>query len=376
MTLAQEAYAPVDVVPGTREELHCMLQFRRPHDGLGEGSFLSAFLYPHDLSMFTGEDDEPLAYLLTVPNPDGTPSTTLFSCHVDTVHHDDNMQKVQYDPGMELFYKDDGEPLGADDGAGVWLMLCMYRAGVPGSYVFHRGEEKGGTGSRGMARHHTEWLKRHTHAIAFDRRGETSVITHQRMGSKGCSNNFAEALAARLNLDGTLRFKPDDSGLFTDTANYFDLISECTNVSCGYAHEHSEHETLDWNFLSALRDVVIKPEIWAGLPSLREPGDTERKWGGGVTWYSGLHSDDGTWAGALAGRSFGAASRNDVVDLIDDLRDVDWATLRQYVATASVYETTNLISRLFDELNWMEQELDEMTTPKEEDEWPTNRTLR
>lgn len=364
MTLAQEVYAPVDVAPGSREELHCMLQFRRPHNSIGEHSFNETFLFP--LSPVAYMDDAPtpvaLAYGLTVPNADGSASTTLFSCHVDTVHHDSYMQTVQYDPGLELFYKTDGAPLGADDGAGVWLLLCMYRAGVPGSYVFHRGEEKGGIGSSGMAKHHSEWLAQHTHAIAFDRKGETSIITHQRWGDKGCSNAFADELASRLNASGVLRYEADDSGVFTDTANYFDLISECTNLSVGYDAEHTSRETQDWNFLAALHDVVIKPETWVNLPALREPGDTydssrARTWGM-ANYPSWGDLDD---LPPLRAVPLSAANEPefDAYEALERLRHEGWAKLRQFADKATPFEMAMLLAVTFDELNFYDPDSEE-----------------
>jgi hypothetical protein len=43
--------------------------------------------------------------------------------------------------------------LGADDAAGVWLLCEMIRAGIPGLYVFHRNEERGGRGAEFFAKH-------------------------------------------------------------------------------------------------------------------------------------------------------------------------------------------------------------------------------
>ena len=38
--------------------------------------------------------------------------------------------------------------------AGIWLLLEMIDAGVPGVYALHYGEERGGVGSSGLAEHH------------------------------------------------------------------------------------------------------------------------------------------------------------------------------------------------------------------------------
>ena len=199
---------------------------------------------------------------------------TLFTCHTDTVH---TMQAlthtVMYDPVKGEAVKKDGMPLGADDGAGIWLLLEMIEANVPGVYVFYRGEEKGGIGSRGSTTIDPNAYSQYKRAVAFDRRGISDVITHQ-TGGRCCSDTFAFALAEQLNdhLGDWGYYAPSDDGIFTDTANLTDLVGECTNVSCGYDHEHSGAETLNVGFLLALRDAVIATD-WAGLPTEREPGD-------------------------------------------------------------------------------------------------------
>ena len=74
-----------------------------------------------------------------------------------------------------------------------------------------------------------------------------------------CSNEFALGLAKALNdTNPLLAYAPDDTGLFTDTANYRRIIPECTNVSVGYANEHSAEELLDTWHLALLRDALIE----------------------------------------------------------------------------------------------------------------------
>jgi len=247
--------------------LHRMLQWRRPHDSLVEDLWTWRLLRPYSPIAF---DDS--AYVIEVTHPDGTYPTTLFSCHVDTVHREEGKQRIRYDAKAQVYYKDDGAPLGADDGAGVWLLLEMIDARVPGVYVFHRGEECGGIGSSDIARNHSDFLANFKRAVAFDRRGTSDVITHQGFG-RCCSDEFAEALSGQLNNLGLL-YMPCDSGVFTDTANYTDIIPECTNVSCGYDHEHTGGETLHLPSLFALRDALLAVD-WEALPTHRDPSVVE-----------------------------------------------------------------------------------------------------
>lgn len=232
-----------------------MLSYRRPAGSGGERAFIEKFLAPFNPVL------KATNWVIEVPGGDGK---TLFSCHTDTVHHNDKKQELVYDKGMNVVYKDDGEPLGGDNTAGVWILLEMIAAGVPGTYAFHYGEERGCLGSRDMARMFPLWLKQFDRAIAFDRRGTTSVITKQ-MGSTTCSDTFAIALSDMLKSG----FEPDPTGFYTDTASYSGLIAECTNLSIGYALEHSKDEYLDLEHLALMRELAISLD-WEELPTVRK----------------------------------------------------------------------------------------------------------
>lgn len=180
----------------------------------------------------------------------------LWSCHTDTVHRSDGRQNVRVDDGrIRLARGDSSSCLGADDGAGVWLASEMIRAGVEGLYVFHRGEEIGGIGSTYIAEEKPDLLEGITMAIAFDRKGRDSVITHQ--GARCCSDTFALSLGKAIGLG----MEPDAYGLFTDTANYTHLIPECTNLSVGYDAAHSALESLDVPFLLKLRESLLALDV-------------------------------------------------------------------------------------------------------------------
>lgn len=253
------------------ERLYQMISVARPHGSKSEREWVARFLSPYNPI-----DLDDLAYVIQVRDGNDRITPVLFSCHVDTVHRKEGPHVVRYDAKTGYYFKDDDEPLGADDTAGCWLMLEMIDARVPGTYVFHRGEERGGIGSSGMAKSdkHSKWLASFNYAIAFDRKGTDSVITHQ--GFTRCASDaFAQALADQLNMhDPEFMYSPDDTGVFTDTANYTDLIPECTNLSCGYYSEHTGKETLDLRHLFAMRDVLVKVE-WTSLPVERDPSEVE-----------------------------------------------------------------------------------------------------
>jgi hypothetical protein len=167
--------------------------------------------------------------------------------------------------------------LGADDGAGLWIMLGMIAAVRPGLYLFHRGEEQGCLGSRWIERHTPELLSDIDAAIAFDRAGLGDVITHQSYG-RTCSDAFAASLAAALNQQNSaFRYAPDDTGVYTDTNEYAGIIPECTNLSVGYQRQHGPRETLDIvhceQLLAAMLELDASQLVIERDPAVREELD-------------------------------------------------------------------------------------------------------
>jgi hypothetical protein len=224
---------------------------------------------------------------------------TLFVAHVDTVHRKEGPNKIKQ---TNTHWYADGAALGADDGAGVAMLMHLMYAGVPAYYIFTQGEECGGIGATWLAKHWGDGLAKFDRAIAFDRRGIDSVITHQGRG-RCCSDAFADALSDALNADLTLMYLPDSTGVYTDTAEFIEVIPECTNISVGYYSEHSDKESLDILHFQALADRVALID-WDSLPTDRDPTVVEvmdwGRWGGyagtsstGVSSFAGV----GEWAG-------------------------------------------------------------------------------
>lgn len=330
------------------QKLQAILTYCRPHESAGEREFVDRFIKPYQPEEFTDSQGNVLAYVVGVGDHPNNP--VLWSCHVDTVHKPDApvTQTIVYDTLCGLIYKDDkAMPLGADDGAGVWLMLEMIDAGVPGTYVFHRGEERGGIGSRGMAQHHEDFLRQFKWAIAFDRRGTSDIITEQFTGETA-STTFAQALADTLNTNG-LRFDyaPSPHGIFTDTANYASIIPECTNVSVGYDNEHTHSETLDTWHITELRAALIKSFInGVDLPAVRDPAVWD-------SWSSKAPSFEARQYEGLG----------DAPMTAEDIVNMKFSKLKKHVKTASIDDLTDLIYSLAEEVIYS-QHIEE-----ERDEW-------
>lgn len=246
-------------VKTSEQKLYDILGLRRGAGSIGEQIMIDTYILP------TGAvEDDYGNFILKI----GDSPKVMWSAHTDTVHSDTKVKDVR----QKLFLVDDkdivseSDCLGGDNGAGVWLLLELISAGIEGLYIFHREEEIGGLGSRWIARTTPEVVKGINYAIAFDRRGTTSVITHQ--GTRTCSDAFAKALCDALGMDHV----PDDGGTFTDTKSYSKLIPECTNISAGFKSEHTPNESLDRDYLFALRDALLTLDV-TKLPVARAVTD-------------------------------------------------------------------------------------------------------
>jgi glycerophosphoryl diester phosphodiesterase len=71
-------------------------------------------------------------------------------------------------------------------------------------------------------------------------------------------------------------YSPDDTGVYTDTAEFTDIIPECTNISVGYDHEHSQQECLNIHHYELLSQAVLRIQ-WDLLPTDRDPTVPEYK---------------------------------------------------------------------------------------------------
>ena len=246
--------------------LHRALSLMRPHNSMGSVMFTEWLIdrLPERLRNAAWQDT---AGNVHIDNRTHDGHKTLFVAHVDTVHRTTGANKIRKTTSM---WYADGAALGADDGVGCALLMHMIHAAVPGYYVFTQGEECGGIGAKHLAAQYPLLLAEFDRAIAFDRRGTDGVISHQGYG-RCCSDAFADALAAELNAtDETLMYSADNTGVYTDTAEFTEIIPECTNVSCGYMYEHSEREQLDMIHFDLLAEAVIVID-WDGLVTDRDP---------------------------------------------------------------------------------------------------------
>jgi hypothetical protein len=210
-------------------------------------------------------------------------SKTVFTSHLDTACQDQVSVSHRFDMDQKnTIIKTDGKSiLGADDKAGVTILLWMIKNKIPGTYYFFYGEEVGCLGSTAASSLIHEFSS-YDRMISFDRRGTGSVITHQ-SSTRTCSDEFAESLSREFNNLGLL-YRKDDTGIYTDSAEFVRVISECTNVSVGYYDEHTTYERQDITHLSKLANAVISVK-WEDLPTKRDKNKTEYK-----TYYPSTYS--------------------------------------------------------------------------------------
>ena len=63
--------------------------------------------------------------------------------------------------------------------------------------------------------------------------------------------------------------EPDNTGVFTDSANFIGLISECTNISVGYYNEHTNKERQNMTFLIKLAKACVSVD-WNSLGNYKK----------------------------------------------------------------------------------------------------------
>lgn len=196
---------------------------------------------------------------------DGT-SKSLFCAHLDTASR--ICKDIHHGFSGNMIYTKSDTILGADDKAGVMVLLYMIYNNVPGTYYFFAGEECGRLGSEAAAKDYYDKFSKFERAVAFDRRGYGSIISNQ-MFSECCSDLFVDSLIFEFEQNG-MKFKDDPTGSYTDTASFLGIIPECTNISIGYDSEHSSKEKLNINYAWQVANAVCGID-WDGLPVERVP---------------------------------------------------------------------------------------------------------
>lgn len=230
-----------------------MLSYRRVSFSDEEKEFIEKYIIPAHPNSYKDGYGNVIIDTCEKPN-------TIFSCHTDTVDTKEGFREIFYDELLNIIYSVD-DILGADDCAGVFIMLQMIAENIPGRYIFHRDEEKYCGGSTYIKEVTPEVLEGINNAIAFDRMGDSDVITTMMLG-ECAGKDFADNLCNALGDEGH-SFYPA-TGVYTDTMMYRGVIKNCTNISVGYYNQHSNDEFLDLDFFNWLVNKV-KTIDWHSL---------------------------------------------------------------------------------------------------------------
>lgn len=316
------------------DTLMCILRARRPARTNDDASYASNWMKGllDSLSIPFNTDE---FGNLSVDMRDGV-STVAFTCHTDTVESFWLAPKLRQlapptaemdwaqTPRQLAYMQDDLYPddetayrvvlpdpsqddcLGADDGAGMALMLAMIQEGVKGLYIFFADEESGRIGSEGMNRAQPEMLQGLTHMLSFDRR-DADIVTSQ-MGMPCISDSLADALMERLSTD-TVQYRLA-AGSCTDSASFMQSVYECGNIGVGYRDEHSGYESLSLTIWGNLLEKCVQQATWEGLPHRETFAELPR------------------WQSRFFEQSHGPRS---VADLMHDIEDLTAHGILDYV---------------------------------------------
>jgi len=338
--------------------LHRILSTRRCHGSKGDTDF-RIWLHAYIKSLGYVPEIRVEGVITAVTDPK---STTLFSCHVDTCHSakesDGTQQALAFDPTMGhlmLLDKKTSGCLGADDGAGIYIMLKMMEAKVPGSYIFNTGEEKGGIGSRAFLAKNQAWLEMFDRAIAFDRADNYEVICTQ--GGSPCASVAAGEAIAKAFTDLGLPYEVSHRGSFTDTKIYAKAIPECFNMGVGYMDQHTPNEYLDVDHLEAFVAAAIKVN-WGKIPTVRkiavEPPYQRNMFN--EDFYGLLD----TRAGGKTNSPFKAPVSKPVVPTLSLMEELEQYTYEDFIALVEEEPTiaSDLLCLLFAKKKALQMEVD------------------
>lgn len=245
-----------------------ILRYRRAHESSSEAEFINNYLIPQINHLgYKPSMDGAGNIWVEVEKKDKAPY--LFVAHIDTCHRAEGMSDPIVEQAIiKVNPKDvDSGCLGADDGVGIYCNLRMIKAGVVGTYLFTRGEECGGIGAEFIAKHTPHKLEGFKLCVEVDR-GSTDEIIYSQSYGECASLSFAVDLADQLGMG----HRPSDGGVYTDNAEFGDIIPESVNISAGYANQHTLKETVNTIYVEQLILRLIEVD-WGSLTIEREPGE-------------------------------------------------------------------------------------------------------
>lgn len=230
-----------------------ILERARPHGGAGEKAVMAGFAAIGKSKGYS-VIEEPGYVEICIPGND----TVLFCAHADTVDKLEGRKTLVWEG--DTVSSPRSACLGADDGAGIFVLSAMLHHGVPGYYALFAGEEVGCVGVESYSPPaDVSWC------IEFDRQGTSEVIYNQ-MGQDSARYEDAMVLSGILNDAFRARqLLPSDNGVYTDNARLIDDIPACVNIAVGYERQHTSMESLNTAYLFRLVEACCRAD-WLSLP--------------------------------------------------------------------------------------------------------------
>ena len=246
-----------------------ILRYTRKHESVTEALFINTYLIPTigDLGYVAELDGAGNIWVEAGSKKD---FPFLFVAHIDTCHQKEGMIEPEVVGGntYKLAAADVGKGcLGADDGVGIHCNLRMLEAGVQGTYLFTRGEEKGGIGAMWIAANAQEKLQGFIMSIEVDRAGTDEIIASQSYG-ECASESFCNELGLAIGMGQTASHQ----GVYTDVSEFANIIPENVNIAAGYERQHTYKETVNFVYVESLVKRLIEVD-YSLLKIKRTPGD-------------------------------------------------------------------------------------------------------
>lgn len=175
--------------------------------------------------------------------------------HMDTVLPKPP-EDVYYDRIKNVIFGSDG--LGADDRAGIWLIIQIIRSGLRPHIILTTDEETGCIGATMLAHDYPESpFKDLRYLIQLDRQGQCDCVFYE------CDNEEFEKYI-------------EDFGFITALGSFSDISVICpeweiagVNLSVGYKHEHTKSEVLFVQPMLSTLDKVKKMLKAENIPSFK-----------------------------------------------------------------------------------------------------------
>lgn len=325
------------------------LRVKRGSSTRGEEYYVDNYLIPNLFRVLQRVPDHEFTQdnygnLHVTIGPEAVYSKICFTAHTDTVERKESgINILEIQRNRTTIKVSGGGILGADDGAGLFVLFEMIRHGVWGSYKFFRDEEWGGLGSKYYTENYPEEALEYDLVVSFDRKGMSDIIKYQMM-EQCASDLLVEQLYEKLEMKGT----SDCQGSFTDSANFSDLTedknAECTNVSVGYFKEHTRKESLNYGYLKDLARKCCKLD-WMGLDLSGEFDEEDEL---GESWYYDKYrkisykltrqEEEDEWWHDYWMRT--GTDPDDVIDIVDALEDNSF-NVRDNLSTEELEEITD-----------------------------------